>query len=204
MAGSDNMDAAALLGGVRTYAKLADNDFTFKNWMDCVRGGDTFISVGPLVNSTVEGRRPGSKVSLPSTGGTITVHWEIESVSVRTLAVEVVCNGLVWESVSYDQLSATGHYSFHVAESCWVALRVRGSVAGRQSDIAAHTSSVFVDVGERPIFATTDAVAVLAQIEGSIAYLDTLAPRSSEAGQARMRAALELAHHQLHHQLHQH
>ncbi|MER8396370.1 CehA/McbA family metallohydrolase [Mesorhizobium sp. M1340] len=202
VAGSDKMDAAALLGGIRTYAKLADNDFTFKNWMDCIRGGDTFVSVGPLVNATVEGRRPGSKVSLPPTGGTITVHWEIESVSVRTRAVEVICNGLVREQFRHDHLSSTGHCSFHVAESCWVAIRVRGSVAGRVDDIAAHTSSVFVEVGERPIFATTDAVAVLAQIEGSIAYLDTLAPRSSEAKQARMRAALELAHHQLHHRLH--
>ncbi|MET2831200.1 CehA/McbA family metallohydrolase [Mesorhizobium shangrilense] len=204
VAGSDKMDAASLLGGIRTYARLGANDFTFRTWMDCIRGGDTFVTVGPLVNVTVEGRLPGSKISLPAGGGTIGVHWEVEAVSVRASAVEVIRNGLVVEQAKYDDLSLSGQCSLNITESCWVAIRIRGSVAGRDTDIAAHTSAVFIEVDGRAIFATSDAVAVLAQIEGSIAYLDTLAPRSSEAKQARMRAALELAHHRLHHQLHHH
>ncbi|MCA1510414.1 CehA/McbA family metallohydrolase [Bradyrhizobium sp. NBAIM01] len=203
VAGSDKMDAASLLGGIRTYAHLGARDFTYQTWMDAVRGGDTFITVGPLVSMTVEGKRPGSKVRIPSGGGTITVDWRVESLSVPPTRVELVLNGVVVEEWRCDKLSCKGHKALQISASCWLAIRIRGSVAGRATDIAAHTSAVIVEVGDSPIFATADAVAVLAQIEGSIAYLDTLAPKSDEARHARLRAALELAHHRLHHRLHQ-
>ncbi|WOH64001.1 CehA/McbA family metallohydrolase [Bradyrhizobium sp. BWA-3-5] len=203
VAGSDKMDASALLGGSRTYAQLGARDFTYRNWMDAVRNGDTFITVGPLVDMTVEGRRPGSKIALPPSGGTVAVNWRIESVSVRPTRVELICNGTVVDEVRCSDLSCNGHFPLRVTASCWVAIRVRGSVAGREADIAAHTSAVYVGVGEKPIFAIADAVSVLAQIEGSIAYVDTLAPRADEARHARLRATLELAHHRLHHRLHE-
>lgn len=203
VAGSDKMSAASLLGGIRTYAQLGGHEFTYHNWMNAVRGGDTFVTVGPLVSMTVEGRRPGSRILLPREGGDLTVEWNIESISVPPRRVEIICNGEVVEEFRYDKLSCQGHCSVRVAESCWISIRVRGSLSGHDADIAAHTSAVFVGVGDRPIFATADAVAVLAQIEGSIAYFDTLAPRSDEARHARLRAALEMAHHRLHHRLHQ-
>ncbi|MGY3610407.1 MULTISPECIES: CehA/McbA family metallohydrolase [unclassified Bradyrhizobium] len=203
VAGSDKMEASALLGGSRTYVQLGGRDFTYRNWMDAVRSGDTFITVGPLVDMTVEGRRPGSKIALPPSGGTVTVDWRIESVSVRPTRVELIRNGTVVDEVRCGELSCNGHLALRVTASCWVAIRVRGSVAGREADIAAHTSAVYVEVGDKPIFATADAVSVLAQIEGSIAYMDTLAPRTDEARHSRLRAALELAHHRLHHRLHE-
>ncbi|WP_287382138.1 CehA/McbA family metallohydrolase [Mesorhizobium sp.] len=201
--GSDKMEASSLLGGIRTYAHLGSHDFTYRNWMDAVRGGDTFITVGPLVSMNAEGQRPGSRIKLPAGGGTISIDWRIESISVPFNRVEVIKNGTVVDERRCDTLSSQGYSTIPVTESCWLAIRVRGSVGQCDADIAAHTSSVYVDVGDRPIFATTDAVAVLAQIEGSIAYIDTLAPRTDEARHARLRAALELAHHRLHHRLHQ-
>lgn len=203
VAGSDKMDAAALLGGSRTYVQLGARDFTYRNWMDAVRSGDTFITVGPLVDMTVEGRRPGSMITLPPSGGTVIINWRIESVSIPPRRVELIRNGAVVNEVRCGDLSCNGHLSLRITESCWIAIRVRGSVAGREADIAAHTSAVYVKVGDKPIFATADAVSVLAQIEGSIAYMDTLAPRTDEARHSRLRAALELAHHRLHHKLHE-
>ncbi|MER9032489.1 CehA/McbA family metallohydrolase [Mesorhizobium sp. M0730] len=203
VAGSDKMNAASLLGGVRTYAYLGYRDFTFQNWMEAVRGGDTFITVGPLVSMAVEEQRPGAKIRLPRGGGKVAIDWQIESVSVPPKRVELLRNGRVVDEFCSDKLSCRGHSSLQITESCWLAVRVRGSVARRDADIAAHTSAVLVEVGDSPLFVTSDAVGVLAQIEGSIAYLDTLAPISDEARQARMRATLALAHHRLHHRLHQ-
>lgn len=203
VAGSDKMDAAALLGGSRSYVQLGAREFTYRNWMDAVRSGDTFITVGPLVDMTVEGRRPGSKIALPPSGGTVSVDWRIESVSVQPTRLELIRNGIVVDEVRCADLACSGHISLRVTESCWIAIRVRGSVAGREADIAAHTSAAYVNVGDKPIFATADAVSVLAQIEGSIAYMDTLAPKSDEARHSRLRVALELAHHRLHHKLHE-
>ncbi|WMY10975.1 CehA/McbA family metallohydrolase [Paraburkholderia phenoliruptrix] len=201
--GSDKMSAANLLGGIRTYVQLGEREFSYKNWMNAVRGGDTFVTVGPLVSMSVEGRRPGTEVRLAANGGRVTIDWRIESVSVPPTRIEVIKSGHVVDEVRCEGLSSEGHVTLHVTESCWLAIRVRGSVAGRDVDIAAHTSAVYVQVGDRPIFATNDAVTILQQIEGSIAYLDTIAPRSDEARHARVRASLQLAHHRLHHRLHE-
>jgi len=201
--GSDKMSAANLLGGIRTYALLGQREFTYRDWMDAVRGGDTFVTVGPLVDMTVEGRRPGSRMQLPGSGGTVTINWRIDSVSVPPSRIEVIKNGAIIDEVRCEALTSEGHLTIRIAESCWLAVRVRGSVVGRDADIAAHTSAVYVQVGDHPIFATADAVTILQQIEGSIAYLDTIAPRSDEARHARVRASLELAHHRLHHRLHE-
>ncbi|MER9076694.1 CehA/McbA family metallohydrolase [Mesorhizobium sp. M0904] len=202
VAGSDKMDAASMIGGIRTYAHLGPQEFTYRTWMDAVRGGDTFITVGPLVRMTVEGKFPGSKIRLPAQGGTVAVNWQVESVSVPPKRIEVLRNGIIVDEINCDKARLSGHASIHVPESSWLAIRVRGSVSGREEDIAAHTSSVFVEVGDKPIFATSDAVTVLAQIEGTLAYLDTLSPKTDELRQSKMRATLELAHHRLHQQLH--
>ncbi|MEI9431710.1 CehA/McbA family metallohydrolase [Mesorhizobium sp. Cs1299R1N3] len=202
VAGSDKMDAASIIGGIRTYAHLGPQEFTYGTWMDAIRGGDTFITVGPLVRMTVEGKCPGSKIRLAAQGGTVVVNWQVESVSVPPKRVEILQSGIIVGEVNCDKMRLSGHASVHILESSWLAIRVRGSVAGRDEDIAAHTSAVFVEVGDKPIFATSDAVTVLAQIEGTLAYLDTVSPKTDEQRRSKMRATLELAHHRLHQQLH--
>ena len=108
------------------------------------------------------------------------------------------------EQVSTNNvLSTSGSASLKIADSTWIALRVRGSYYGREGDIAAHTSSVQIVVGEKPLFVESDAMAVLEQIEGAIAYVDTLAPRPEARRYKQLRATLEGAHNRLHQRLHQ-
>ena len=76
--GSDKMSAAMVLGGVRTYAHLGDRPFAYEGWMQAVRGGNTFVTVGPLAELSVEGVAPGGTVQLPASGGTVTVAWKVE------------------------------------------------------------------------------------------------------------------------------
>ena len=79
---------------------------------------------------------------------------------------------------------------------------IRTSLAGRAGDIAAHTSAVQLRVEGRPLFSQPDAWTVLEQIEGAIAYVDTLAPRPEAQRFRQLRATLEAAHNQLHQRLH--
>jgi hypothetical protein len=81
-------------------------------------------------------------------------------------------------------------------------LRVRGSYRGKPDEIAAHTSAIQILVGDEPIFSQADAITVLEQIEGAIAYVDTLAPRPEAQRFKQMRATLEAAHNQLHQRMH--
>ena len=150
VAGSDKMAASSLLGGIRTYAHLGERDFTYEHWMEAVRAGNTFVTVGPLIEFSVAGQPAGSRVDLPAGGGTIDVTWTVASVNVPIAQIEVIAGGLVVEQVNTDEpLSASGSASLKITDSTWVALRVRGSYYGREGDIAAHTSSVQIVVGEQ-------------------------------------------------------
>ena len=202
VAGSDKMTAASLLGGIHTYVWLGERPFTYESWMDAVRNGNTFVTVGPLVEFAVQGQPAGSMVALPAGGGTVDVSWDVASVNVPIAEIEVIVNGLVAAQITVGGLRHRGHASILIQASSWIALRVRGSYYGRPGDIAAHTSAVQVLVGDQAIFAQADAMAVLEQIEGAIAYVDTLAPRPEVQRLRQIRATLETAHNRLHQRLH--
>lgn len=201
--GSDKMAASSLLGGVRTYTHLGDRDFTYENWMAATKAGNTFVTVGPLAELRVEGQMPGSQIHLPASGGTVDVSWKVESASMAIDAVEIVVGGLTVEEIPCNgTLAASDSANIRVDRSTWVALRVRGSYPGSRGDIAAHTSAVQIFVGDAPIFSEADAGAILDQIEGTLAYLDTLAPRSQVTKIKQMRAIIEGAYNRLHQRLH--
>ena len=202
--GSDKMGANILLGGMRTYAHLGEREFTYENWLTAVQAGHTFATVGPLVELKVEGHHPGQRLKLPATGGHLSVSWRVESASLPIDRVEIVVGGLTAEQVTVNgQLSAEGCIQLPITQSTWIALRVRGSYRRKHGDIAAHSSAVQVFVGDQPIFSQPEATAVLYQIEGAIAYVDTIAPRPAADAYKRLRATLESAYNRLHHRLHQ-
>ena len=168
-----------------------------------MRAGNTFVTVGPLIEFAVEGRPAGSRIALPGGGGTVEVTWSVASVRVPIEQIEIVVGGMIAEVVSGgNSLSASGSASVAVGESTWVALRVRGSYRGTIGDIAAHSSAVQIVADDRPLFVEADATAVLEQIEGAMAYVDTLAPRPEAMRFRALRATLEGAHNRLHQRLH--
>jgi hypothetical protein len=203
--GSDKMSASSLLGGMRTYAHLGDMPFTYENWMAGVRAGNTFATVGPLVELQVEGKGPGSTIQLPSSGGTVSVNWRVESVNLMPGQLEVLAGGAVvaqidlrGKQVANEPLVAVGSLEMPITRSTWIALRVYGSYRGRTEDIAAHTSAVFVRVGDAPVFVEQDARDILQQIEGAIRYVETLAPIASSFKYEQLRVTLNAAHERMH------
>jgi hypothetical protein len=202
--GSDKMAAAMLLGGVRTYTHLGNQPFTYENWMAAVQAGNTFVTVGPLVELTVEGLMPGNRLNLPATGGTVDVSWKVESVSLPIDQIEIIQGGLIVERVDIGKkLFAQGNATLKVSDSTWIALRVRGSYRGNHGEIAAHTSAVQIVVANKPLFSSKDAFTIIEQIEGAIAYVDTIAPRPEAKRYKQLRATLEAAHNRLHQRMHQ-
>ena len=201
--GSDKMQAWGLLGGIRTYAHLGGREFSYDAWMEAMRAGNTFVTVGPLAELTVDGVVPGGTIELPAGGGTVGVDWRVESVSLPVEAVEVVVGGLAVERVNVGgKLAASGRLDVPVTGSTWIALRVRGSYQAKPDQIAAHTSAVMMTVGDQPVFAPADALTILEQIEGALAYVDTLAPRPDAVRFKQLRATLEAAHNRLHQRMH--
>lgn len=203
VAGTDKMDAAMLLGGIRTYTQLDQREFNYKNWMDAVKAGNTFITVGPLLEINVEGIFPGGRIQLPKMGGRVTLSWKMESVKMDVHSLEVIVGSEIVETINLGGLrNHEGHATLDIQDSTWVALRAKAQYSSENNDVAAHTSSVQVFCADKPIYKTHDAHEILKQIEGSIAWVETLAPRSNEKQLVNLRASLETAHRRLHDRMH--
>ncbi len=201
--GTDKMSASTAVGTVRTYARLRDGEaFTYDAWKEAVRRGQTFVTYGPLVDFTVDGRPPGSSIEMSATGGTVSVEWNLASVTVPMSKVELIVNGEIREQQSADPAQAAGSWSVRINKSSWLALLVRGHYQDRPEVITAHTSPVMIPVAGSEFLAAADAVTILEQIEGALAYIDTTGTRADDRVYRRMRLVLESAHRTLHNRMH--
>ena len=202
--GTDKMSANTAVGTVRTYARTRpDERFTYESWMTAVRQAETFVTYGPLLEFSVDGHPMGSQIQMSATGGTVDVHWQVASATIPMTRVELVVNGEIRESVTVSPESGSGHWSIKIDNSSWLALLVRGHYSDKPEIIAAHSSAVVIQVAESPMLAAADAVTILEQIEGALAYLDTVGTRAEDVAYKRMRLVLQASHRSLHNRMHQ-
>ncbi|MBD3177813.1 MAG: hypothetical protein GF320_21780 [Armatimonadia bacterium] len=202
--GTDKMQAETAVGAIRTYAKLTEGaELSYDAWKDAIRSGQTFVTYGPLMDFAVEGKPPGQRIAMGAGGGTVDVTWSLASVTVPMSRVELMVNGEIRESLEVDPWSAEGSWSVPVERSSWIALLVRGHYEDKPEIIAAHSSPVMVDVEGSEFFAAADAVTILDQIEGALAYLDTIGTRAETKAYRRMRMVLTGAYRSLHNRMHQ-
>lgn len=148
-----------------------------------VRAGRTFLSGGPLVTLSVDGREPGDTVQL-SGPGTVTVQATVRSIfPLRSL--EVVRNGEV-----VARVEASGGRQAEISEelrldgNSWIACRAYGTDYhldewGRR--VFAHSSPVYVACGAE--WAMTDPEGIRhirTLVEGAREYVTHTAARRSD------------------------
>jgi hypothetical protein len=203
--GTDKMGACMEVGRVRTYAKLpADTEFTYEAWKDAIRSGNTFVTVGPVMEFAVEGKPAGSRIDMTASGGTVDVTWEVASCMLPVSRVELVVNGEIRQSKTVGTNGGSGTWRVKLDRSSWLALLVRSQKPRKPESVAAHSSPVMVKAGESAFFSAADALTILDQLEGSLAYLDTIATRGDRDNHKRMRLLLTSAYRKLHNQMHEH
>jgi hypothetical protein len=151
----------------------------------------------------VEGKPAGSRIKMTKSGGTVDVTWQLASVTVPMSRVDLIVNGEIRRSQSVGKWAASGSWSVKVDRSSWVALLVRGHYHDKPEIIAAHSSPVMIEVRGVPFAAAADAMTILEQIEGTLAYLDTIGTRADDKAYKRMRLVLTSAHRTLHNRMHQ-
>ena len=202
--GTDKMSANTAVGAVRTYAHVPPNrPFDYDAWMDAVRDGNTFVTYGPLMEFAVEGKPAGSRIEMRANGGTVDVTWQAASVTIPMSRIELIVNGEIRESRKLNKWKDKGHWSVRVDRSSWIAILIRGHYADKPEVIAAHSSAVTVALKGSAFLAAADAVTILEQIEGVLAYFDTVGTRADTAAYKRMRLTLTAAHRRLHNRMHE-
>ena len=183
--GTDKMSNAMALGALRTYTDLgAGQPFDYAAWCAAIAHGRTFVSTGPLLELSVDDQMPGDEIHLPISGGQ--VHVKAVANSVQPFEViDLVVNGQV---VARAEANASGRAAsleatVTVNQSSWIAARCygRGKLHTHYAtDIGAHSSPVYVTVGNQRQTSTVDAHYLLTLLHGGIAYLEKLAVWRSE------------------------
>jgi hypothetical protein len=202
--GTDKMGAWTPPGSNRGYAWLGQEEFSFANWARAVRGGNTFMTSGPLLLFRAEGKSPGSEIRLGTGGGTLEVQADVESF-VPVHRLEIVMNGRV--VASREEQAGTRRLTLNekidVPGTCWLAARCASRFSGVMQ-VAAHTSPVYVQAGEQELFSNTAAAYMMTLIDGAETWARTLATPPDPERFAQVLRTFGDAREILHRRMHRH
>lgn len=205
--GTDKMGAYMPAGTNRAYAFTGQQEFTFANWAKAVRGGNTFVTSGPLLLLQVDGHFPGEEITLSSGGGTVEVQVKATSF-VPFHRLEIVVNGQV--VASRDDAQGTREMAFNektrVAGPGWLAARCSsrlGPVTNWEFKVQAHTSPVYFVQPPQELFSPVAAAYMLTLIEGAQVWAETLATRPDPERFSRVLNVFADARERLHQRLHE-
>jgi hypothetical protein len=180
--GTDKMSSAVPVGLYRTYARL-DEEFSYEAWCRAVRAGRTFLSGGPLLTLSADGREPGGTVEL-SGPGTVSVQAGVRSIfPLRCL--EVVRNGeVVMRAEANGGRQAEISGELRIDGNSWIACRAFGvdyhlDDWGRR--VFAHTSPVYVACGGDWTMSDPEGIRYIRTlVEGAREYVRHTAVRRSD------------------------
>ena len=180
--GTDKMSSDVPVGLYRTYALLPDEqEFTYENWCRSVAAGRTFLSGGPIIHLSVDGKEVGDTVDMSGPGSVEVEAWS-ESV-LPVFSLEIVQNGRVVARTENrngarrlelkEKIRVDGH--------SWIAARTGAydyfdivphhDVWNR--GVFAHTSPVYVACGgEWDMFDSATAQYMLTLIDGDLSYIE--------------------------------
>ncbi len=185
--GTDKMSSDVPVGLCRTYVHIpADEEFNYDNWCRNAARGRTFLSGGPILSFSVDGRQIGDTVQM-SGAGTVEVEASAESIF-PIHRLEVIQEGRVVASTE-DRKGARRlalKAKVKVDGHTWLAARCGGpdyydSIPHHDvwsRGIFAHTSPIYVACGGPwQMFNEEASQYMLTLIDGSLTYVRETAAR---------------------------
>ena len=171
VAGGSDVPWGRTVGDSRVYA-FSGAKFDPDLWFEAVRKGRTFVTTGPMLEFTVDGRLPGDQLQ-PARGQKLKIHAEsrVGSSRVPLGRLEVVANGEVIGFSDPAGKSAVLDLAVPADKSMWIAARTTG----------AHTTPVYVVVEGRRHWNAPEAPALL---EKRLHVLDEIEKTIDENGAA--------------------
>ena len=176
------------VGKMRTYVKT-DLPFTYESWLDGIRKGRTFVTNGPLLKFTVNGKNPGGTININSDGN----NDSYENIEINASAfcetpldrLQVVFNGKVIfeEANPAKEHEIQINTTIFINESGWIALKAFcGDVCDWMDNApGTHTSPVYIIVDNKQMPADKTCVReIISELEQYIADLPTRAKFENE------------------------
>jgi len=201
--GSGKDNNGMVLGSMRTYARLSGQEFTYKNWIEAIRAGRTFVTNGPLLSFTVDGQEPGGAATVLPAGRPLRIRAEARG-AVPFDRLELIADGKVVAetAASGSPASAVLETDLPVQASCWLAARCRGEhqLLHRPANqkVFAHTSPVYVQLEGRPFQPEAAAIPRFrAALDGMLRWVAEEARCENDAQRQRLADIFEAARQEL-------
>ncbi len=183
-AGSASGVKPSPLGYDRTYVHLA-GEFGYREWFRSLKAGRSFATNGPMLFLSVNGHQPGDTIvmqhgkALAAPSG-VKVRAEARS-SGELDRLEIVWKGRVVKSVQPTGQAAdlTAELDFDPGETGWIA--ARAFEKPREAAHFAHTSPVYVQVGQDRGLVANDAKFFVGWMDREIKFYENLAGFSSDS-----------------------
>ncbi len=147
-AGSGFLGGKNWLGANRVYVNMASP--TQQAWWKALRQGRAFVTSGPLLRVTINGRLPGELFQVPE-GGSLPLDFAVTlTVSDRVDYLDVILNGRsLYEAPLDEHVKLGGRIpNLAVTESGWLVVRVITSE--RDFYKIATTAPFYIEVGGQP------------------------------------------------------
>ena len=151
-----SMHGSKLVGSARTYVHTGERGLDADAWFEHLRKGHAFVSTGPMVELTVNGRMPGETIALPASGGDVEIVARVRSITPLE-TVSVIFNGEVVEKLplSADRKTLDARTSVRVTRSGWYHLRAEG-IPGERFPLdtgfaQGFTNPIWITVGKQPV-----------------------------------------------------
>jgi hypothetical protein len=186
-----------VLGTPRTYARLLDGEeWSYGRWIEAIRAGRSFMTVGPLLTLQVDASEPTVEAYRVGSGSVLRIAASAESHSPFG-QLQIVANGeLLCESnPERDGRVARVEIEARLPQGGWVAARcLDGSSSTVADKISAHTSPVFVEVeSQEPLRDASSCARLLADLELTEQRIKSGKNRASERQEKVLRETLKKA-----------
>ncbi|HLV01313.1 MAG TPA: CehA/McbA family metallohydrolase, partial [Acidobacteriota bacterium] len=180
-------------GEDRVYVKVEEG-FTYQNWIKNLKQGRTFVTNGPVLEFTVEGRRAGDTIALTGPEnlqgqGTVSSQYPIQK-------VEFILNGSVVDGIEVEggSRTVTLDQSVSVQEGGWLAVRAYGPPNPAQGGkpFFCHSGPIYLEVDGKGAASAEDAQYFLGWIDrlwSEIEERDRILPRHRAEVEAEIEQA---------------
>lgn len=161
------------VGDSRVYV-YTGRAFNADDWFSGLRRGRTFVTTGPMLELTVDGKLPGDEIRLAA-GRKLRVHSAASAgyLNQPMGTLEIVVNGTVVRSRPVESGRAGLDFDLPLEHSAWVAARTGG----------AHTTPVYVTIAGERHWARERAAELIATREKQLGEIEALLDRDNATGQ---------------------
>jgi hypothetical protein len=192
------MNAGRVVGGsARTYVKVAQ--WSHEGFMAGLRTAETFLTNGPLLHLTAEGKPIGSELKFEGKGP-FAVQVETGCFTQRPVKFfEIIKDGAVAARIDVEEGQKTVDLSREVVfkRSGWLAVRARHDKNDRDNwhhaMTAAHSSPIYVTVNSQLPAVKASAEYMTSRLEATLEWARTKAMWSSDESKNKALASFNQA-----------